>query len=273
MKLRSSLLTLLRQRGGGVVYDSDAQAYFDVVSPQLSTARKELIETFVIALRTAMGVGSLADAYDRIWLFANETENSGLVSLVNPSADIAVNIHATAFTVDRGFKGDGVNDYIDSKWNGVDDGVVATLDSTSIAVYSRTNVSLDEVEIGSEDSSILYISCRRANNIQGSVNQSNVTETGVANSLGFYLITRRANNDLEFYIDGSSVGQTGGAPSTNMNDIDMYICGMNWVTDNFFSTKEIALALVMKGATDQQSSDIYDAVQVYMTAVGAQVTH
>lgn len=256
------------------IYDVDAQAYFDELSTPLSTDREELIETFVIALRTAMGANALADAYDRIYLMANETENSGLVSLVNPTATIAENIHATPFTADRGFQGDGSNDYINSHYRPLTDGSAFELNSGSLAAYSRTNISAEEVELGTEVDGRTYLGMRVGGNYEGSLSQDSIISTPNPNSLGYHHISRTSSTYVEFYIDGGSKGQVNsGHNSTELDSGEMFLLAINWVGGLYHCSKEIALCMIMKGVTDQQASDIYDAIQIYMTAIGANVVH
>ncbi len=275
--LFSFLLPVQAQRvvyyGGGIEVDAEAQAYFDALSTPLSKNRRDTIDQFVKGLKDSLNTALLSDYFDRIWILANETEESALQSLVNVSADDAVNISGTAFAVDRGYTGDGVADYIDTKFNPSTDAIVFTQNSASLGFYSRTDVNNDRATTGQSDgTSYVSLHPRSIGSFYFNLN-SNATADGnvVASSLGLFSGVRNSS-----FITVSYWNDTGfsdfSSGSLSPPNIDLPIgCRNNNSVYERFDSRQYAFGFFGKGLTSDEMAKVFNMIEWYLDAIGAGV--
>ncbi|WP_346915042.1 hypothetical protein [uncultured Roseibium sp.] len=84
-------------------YDADAQAYFDAFSVDPVDARKDLIETFFLGLKS----DGLFAKFSGGWIsFAGADAQGNRVNLIDPSQMLSA-IGGPDWTADRGYLGDG----------------------------------------------------------------------------------------------------------------------------------------------------------------------
>jgi hypothetical protein len=257
---------------GGIVYDADAQAFFDRVTTaggSLSTTEKTAVNTLVIDLK----------GYS-IW-----TKMTTIYPMVGASAAAcAQNLKSSSFTgtfssgwtySSGGVTGNGTSAYLDS--NLLHNSL--SQNSTHISYYSRTNAytNSQDIGVGNDSTSFLIMEINRdvAGGIQSTIVNSNsrtgATSQGNKGSLGFYIGSRTASNSQKFYKNGTSI-QTSTANSTSLLNQNIYINAYNGPNGaKEFSNKQCAFASIGDGLNDTESGNLYTAVQAFQTTLARQV--
>ncbi len=258
---------------GGVAVDAEAQAYFNALSTPLSGNRQDTIDQFVKRLKDSLSTALLSDYFDRIWILANETEESALQSLVNVSADDAVNVSGTAFAVDRGYTGDGVADYIDTKFNTFTDATVYTQNSASLGFYSRTDANNSNFTTGENDGTHYTAVAPDASGSFFLNLNANATASGdaVANSLGLFSGIRNSSSVMVNWHNDTDLGDFS-STSTGLPNIDMPIGARNnnSVYERF-DVRQYAFGFYGKGLTDDEMVKVFRTIEWYLDAIGAGV--
>jgi predicted secreted protein len=71
----------------GSTYDSDLETYWTGLSTPLSTAQKDRLDVFVKAIKTGLGITTLAEKFGVFYVFHNETAEAALRNLVTRAHD------------------------------------------------------------------------------------------------------------------------------------------------------------------------------------------
>jgi predicted secreted protein len=100
-------------------YDADVEAYIAGLATGLSAGFLDKLNTFVAGLKSDMSLTNLSDAFDAMYVFANETEEAALRNLVQRDFDATNEQDSAAadcaFTALEGFTG-GNDNYIDTNF-------------------------------------------------------------------------------------------------------------------------------------------------------------
>jgi len=145
-----------------------------------------------------------------------------------------------------------------------------SLNSNHISFYSRTLAVGVQIEIGvfaGPPNKLLHIR-PAVNFIAGDVTSaSNFTTT--TDARGFWLGTRRANNDREIYRNGVSEATTTGTDTTDYPIHPIYIGARNFngASIDFPTSKECAFSTIGDGLTDTEAANFYTAVQNFNTTL------
>lgn len=144
------------------------------------------------------------------------------------------------------------------------------LNSTHISYYSRTNVNLTQVEMGSQSSnSWLIIQARATNSSYFLVNTNQITGASDTNSAAFYLANRTGSFVTNGFRNNVKIfNSTVASNALTINNI--YIGALNNLNNlaQYFSTKECAFVSIGDGLTDTEAANFYTAVQAYQTTLG-----
>jgi hypothetical protein len=147
-----------------------------------------------------------------------------------------------------------------------------------MGVYVRTNsAAADKTEISAYNGASAYwaIKARDTGDIFFS-GMYRFTADGFisvgsnTNSSGFYVQSRRGATDGEAYKNGASVGTDSTNSGQDIPNVNVHICKRSDSAASF-SDRNIALATLGQGLTDQQAADYYTAVQTFQTTLGRQV--
>lgn len=114
----------------GLSYDIHAQAYFDGMTDEPSTAYKDVYNDFFVGLKT----DSLWDKAIAFFIHASHHEQAARVDGKTPSNVAVLSATAPVFTAKEGFKGNGVDADIDYGIAGSDD---LTPTDCSLACFIR----------------------------------------------------------------------------------------------------------------------------------------
>jgi hypothetical protein len=172
----------------------------------------------------------------------------------------------------NGIQGNGINGYADTF---LTPSTSLSLNSTHLSVYSRTNVTRNNADIGSENSDgtnriyTLY-------NAVGSVDYSrnnNTLASGLStnSSLGFILNNRTNSTNMKVIRNNSIVTANSNA-TTGLSDRKIYVGAYNsGGTASLFSNRQLAFSTIGDGLTDEDSANLYYSVQKFQTTLGRQV--
>jgi hypothetical protein len=167
----------------------------------------------------------------------------------------------------------GTNAYADSFLN-----ATSIQSSNHLFFYSRTQTVdlINSCEIGVSDLVNNYFNQLRINVNYVSGNVSAVVSfTNTTDARGGWLSTKRASNDRESYLNGSTqTTLTTNDTSSNPN-FNIYIGARNQPNSSpvvaFYSSKECAFASIGEGLTDTEAANFYTAVQNFNTLLSRQV--
>lgn len=260
------VLGLLGGDEGG--YDPDAFALLAAMSVPPDESRRALINSTILSLKTA-GIWSLLD---ELWFMAAHDAQAGRLGWKRYK-DITLSGTLT-FTQDEGYAGNGVNSYINTNFSPRNDGVAYTLNSASLGIYCRTNsqgigiaasvFAAESTMVVPRDGTNLFVSIVNDNSAPG----ANVSNT---DSRGFFVGRRPNSGVVQGYKNGTQAA-TANIDSTAMPEIPLYIGAQNssGVASNH-NANQYAFAFFGASMSTQQQADLYDIVQAYMTAVGADI--
>lgn len=263
-----SLTGLTGSGGGGPVYDAAASTLFAAMSVQPDSTRKALINTTILALKSA-GIWMLLD---ECWFLAAHDAQTSLLGWKRYKNCSAVN--SPAFTADRGYTSDGATSYLDTAFSPASHGINFALNSSSLGVYIRTQsgAGANLVDIGITNANTAYVAAWNASgNTITRINEATDTSVANTNTTGLLVGRRTASNATSIYRNGSSI-VTGAISSVALPSGNIYICCRNQVgTAALFTQRQYAFAFVAASLSAQQQADLYTIVQAYMTGVGANV--
>jgi len=260
-------LLLMTESVGALPLDSDAVSLIALMSSAPDATRQSWINWVIQRLKDE-GIWA---KLDELWIYAAHTSQAALLGWKQYKNCTAVG--SIPFTTDRGFQRDSGTKYIQTNYNPLSHGVNFTQNDCSFGVYSRTNTTDANVDMGCINVRLCQIQAMNASN--NGIGQVNITSgslsVAVANSLGWYVARRTASAAEQLFKNGgqivSNTSTSGASPSAN------FIVGGrdNVGTIEAFTTRQYAAAMVGKSLTAAEQLTLYTIIQAYMTAVGAQV--
>jgi hypothetical protein len=145
--------------------------------------------------------------------------------------------------------------------------------STHLSYYSRTDVNLTEVEIGSQSvNAYTIIEARTANTSYFLINTNTITGVSDTNSAAFYIgnrtgsfVTNGFRNNIKIFNSSSS------ASALPPNNIYIGALHNASATPQYYSTKECAFATIGDGLTDTEAANFYTAVQTFQVTLGRSI--
>lgn len=256
-----------------VNYDSDVLTYISGLTTPLSFVQLNLVNTFIVNLKSGLGITNLSDAFDVLYILANETLEAAVRNLVSRNYDCTT-VNSPTFTAFEGIAGDGLSSFTNTNFNG-NGGVNYTLNNAALGVYSRTNLTGSYVDIGCRYASTQYanILSRYATGTNTRLhNSSNTYAThSTSDSLGMCMVTRNGNLPTNIYAyknKNSSTG-TGTDNSSNIPNYTFYIGARNAAgTAEYFSARQLSFAFCSKYISTSERDIIVDTFESYMDNLG-----
>lgn len=195
---------------------------------------------------------------------------AALLNWVSTSFTATLNGSPT-FAADRGYTSNAFTTGVSTNFTPSTDGVQFTLDSAHFLAWSRTagasaNVGRDLGANGDTTGAALRTN---GGNFNFAINDDAVSDT-VANSdgSGCFVINRTASNVKQAFRNGAQIGSNFTTVSSTLGAGTLRIGG----AASFgaaAAAREFAAGSVGAGLTAQNASDLYTALNTYMTAVGA----
>lgn len=252
-------------------YVPESKIIFAAMGTTPDSDRKRLIDNFV---RDLIDDGIWAKL-DFLYILAAHAENSSLLNWINPGTFDATNVHVTAYEVDRGYTGDGANDYLNSNYNPNTDAINYLQDDASMGVYVRTDVAENNCDIGGY-STIPTISAQifsrlAADGISTRINDAADLTPVNTDSRGFFIVTRTRANARRIYKNKISIGNDTQV-SVGRPNIDIFILARNSNgSDGNHSIKQVSAAFAGSGMTQINVNNFHDRLETYLDALGAGV--
>lgn len=251
------------------VFDTDAEALFARFTVQPTQARKLLIDDLIIDLKAA-GIWTKLEAFYVMAAHDSQAAQRNWKADANNLTLVA----SPTFTADQGYTGNGTTSHLST-------GLVLStaslylLNDAHLAVWSRTNSQEGaSLSIGARTASTsnqATMLLRNASDLGHSRMNQNVNPTGgaVADSRGFFIGSRQASNSNIFYRNGVQVNATADV-STGKPALAAYIGAVNTGgTASAFSARQHSVASIGAGLSAAETLAFYNAVNTYMTAIGA----
>lgn len=171
----------------------------------------------------------------------------------------------------QGATPNGTNGYADTKYN---PNVNGQLNSAHLSYYSRTNVSLNQVEMGTYGLAANghYLLYNFSGTTYASINDIEAASNTITNTTGFLLGQRVDSSTLKYFLRGSLL-QTITRASTTRPNTNIVIGAYNLSNNvpNLFSTKQCAFSSIGDGLSDSEATAFYNAVQTFQTTLNRQI--
>lgn len=259
-----------------VPLDADYLVYEGAMAVAPSVAWRTAANQLFISWKAALSVSSLSSAMDIAYIFAAETEQAALLNMVKRAHD-CTKVNAVAFVASRGFTGNGTTSYLNTNYNPSTQGVRYVLNSACLGVYSRTDIQASVCDIGARvglTDRLAWINSRQSTNIMScNVNQGSQSTTGSSpTSLGLFIGNRNGSGTSNLKMYRNAVAATGNQASTTIPSLNFFICGRN--NNGSMSaptTRQYSFALAGRSMSDAEHLATYNAVQTFLTTIGAQV--
>lgn len=250
-------------------WDTSALALFDRFTTPPTHARKQAINTCIVALKAA-GVWSKLDA---LWIMAaadsQAARRNWIADQYNPTT-----INSPAFAVDRGFTGNGTSSYLTT---GLTPSLATHLSQNSLSagVWPITALSgVTRDAIGTRDTtgsdrriSLAFVSDGRYGVTLSST--GGAVANSAANDAAFYSGSRESSTSTIAYKNGASIA-TGATASSALPAREIFICCINNIgTPASFSSQQYAASFIGSGLTAAETLALYNAVRTYLQTVGA----
>lgn len=259
-------------------FDPDAAAFLTRMAEKPTTERAQLYDAMFRAAKTHGFWAKMV----ALWVHAAHTPLAGRMNWKGNAAYDCVPVNNPAFTVDRGFKGDGASSYLDTGFNpGVANHPLHQLGNSSLWIRSNTdNVSsgslagwfdLTPVSTANRFGTTINPRTTSASNAaQGRMHTNNaVTTTNGASpsAVGLFVVTRGSTGSYQFYRNKTAMAVVAGsqdalAMTTNGN----YRLGS--INDTSYRACQFAAGGIGAHLTQGDVDGLNDWLQTWLTAVG-----
>lgn len=226
------------------------------------------IDTLIASLKTGAVSGSdIWAKLDQLIIPAADTSQFAYLNWKTPGTWGATANGTGTLTTDRGYAGDGTTGYLSTAYYPGISGSQAGQDNHFMGVWSRTDAAGAMIDYGNSKDSI---NGRNASNQLSTRNKTTTTDNVAnASSAGWCAASRTASGSYERYKDTTTLAsqtRTSTAPSA----FGFAIGARNSAgTIDSFSTREIFAVVSAVGLTANENTDLYNALDVYRTALGA----
>lgn len=250
--------------GAGGALDPFADALIGRMTTKPSFARAALISETIDALR-AVG---LWDLFDTFWVMAAHDAQAARLNWRGVTGYDLVAVGSPAFTIDRGYAGDGASAYFNTNYQPAGAGKWQ-LTSASVHAWCRTAAPTGILLGGF--SGYGYIQVSGPTLLGGTNRQVSGTISGsVANGQGLLSISTTASAQTEGYRDGVSVDTDTNAQTAYPNTALKVLSGSYGDgSPNNIANAQIAFAGHAAGMTSAQVAALHTILLSYMQAVGA----
>jgi hypothetical protein len=250
---------------GTPAVDPDAQAFITAAAITNPT-QQAAINTLVVDLKGY----SIWTKMKALYPFVGGTASTHKFNLKDPrdlDAAFRLVFNGGWTHSSTGATPNGTNGYADTKL--VAQGILG-LNSTSVGVYSRTNVDISAPSIGNVTGGLgseCSLWLRIGNNTVARVNAPNYPSISNLDSKGFFIANRIMSSEIKVQI--RNVQYTGTFNTSNSLSTNTFKIG--GVSPGYFDTKELAYAFIGDGLTDQNMTDMNTVVQAFQTDLNRNV--
>jgi hypothetical protein len=254
---------------GGGGNEAETDTLVAAMSSTPDATRIGHINTLILALKNA-GIWSKLDV---LWITAAHDAQAARLNWKTPASFALTAVNTPTFTTDRGYKGNGSSSYLNTGWNANTNGVNYTQNSASAVFWNRTaRAANDKALFGVYDGGAEINTYPRyvGDEFYGRVNDNVGALSSSANSDGLFHTDRQSSTARSAYRNGTSLGSYGSTSSAAIPSQPIYICAQYFSgsPSGFNGVDEIACA-GFGASLNAEKTDLYNAIQTYMTAVGA----
>lgn len=248
-----------------VRYDPSAEALFARMTSQPTPVRKKLYSDLIVALKDS-GVWATLDA---LYVRAAHSSQAARLNIVQ-EAFTSTAVSSPVFEVDRGYTGDGSSSYLDWNLNPVTDvGLKLSQNNMAFSVWmSDSNPGSNAYDAGQGGTTNTSIIARNTNNQiitrpQCASNMgSSSTITDVKGLTGW---GRSDGLNASLYKNGARLFFTGAIASSAL--VSSKFTSLRASTG--YSGRRVSAEALGTFRTTAQELALYNALNTYMTAVGA----
>jgi hypothetical protein len=270
-KTRTGQISGIIQNLSGIIFDIDAQAFFNRVTAAggtLNNTEQLAINDLVLNMKTSGIWDSMKAIYPMVGASA---------------AACSQNLKSSSFTgtftsgwtfSSSGVTGNGTSAYMNTALN---PSTQLTVNNSHASFYSRTNNNSDAWDLGSGNgtANAFLLSLRyNALNLQiamisgGYPTNAAVSTQTTSNAFG--LMSRSSSTSLKLYRNASLLN-TNTVASSTLSSQNIYIGGNNDTSFPSYSARQCAFASIGDGLNDTQASNLYTAVQAFQTILSRNV--
>lgn len=246
--------------------DSSTTALVARMTVDPGCPRKIVINNLIVSLKTA-GVWS---KMDRLYVLAAADSQAACLEWKGNASSDLLPTNSPTFTTDRGYTGNGSNARLLAPLSSPSGLTQYTLNSAHISLWSRTSTGSAGYD-GGTDGDRAWIQTRSGvNAFNFKVNQDTDDNGGAATSgsnsdgSGFFIANRSASNALQGYRNGSQIATGSQASVSIPGNNTMILLGFT-----NYSSRQIASFSIGASLNSTEAAAFYNALQAYMTAVGA----
>jgi hypothetical protein len=239
---------------------SETTALLAAMTVQPNAARANLINNLIFTLKNA-GVWT---TFDMLFIYAAHDAQAARINWVTPAQILTANGTLT-FTVDRGYQGDGVTGFLSTgiNWSAL---VKFTQNNAAFGVWMRTSNSVNAQAIGSTTTQRDTLNpFSGSNNLAIRINSAAAAVTAtVPDGIGYSAGSRSISTNIDLYKNAVLLGSPAQNSTTMLVEEVLFLkSGAN------FLQSQMSAAHIGAGLNATQITAIYNALQTYMTGVGA----
>lgn len=253
--------------------------YNNSLSSKLPNTQLERIDSLISMLKDTLSVDSLPQAFDVFYIFANSTQEASLKNLSKRDFDATI-IGTIPFTQYEGLEGLGVVGYVSLDYIPLTDAVVATQNSTSIGIYSRTDlVTQQNADFGGYPASggrtTTTLKVATGGYFQSRVNSSTFGTYSVANSttLGLHIASRISATNVIYY-RGQTATENITNNSTGLPGVSYFLFAYNnngspaYATLSTTSNRQYSILFIGKSLNATEVRGVNNIIEWYMDDLG-----
>ncbi len=257
------LIPWAHQQAAAIILADPAGVLIARMSPAPDAAREILIRALVTSL-IADGVWARLDC---LYVTAAAASQPARLNWISPNYDLTA-VNTPTFTVDRGYTGDGASSYLTSSYAPFSGGTKYVQDSACMGVWigtEQTGSTLRDIAISARGN----LNSRNSTVMAGSINTSTApTVTLPANtSIGFSGWSRESSVLTRFYKTGIQRGADNATASIALVSGTAVMLAATAASG--FTTRRTQAGYFGASLTATQELAFYNAMQTYMTAIGA----
>lgn len=245
------------------VEDAATTAYVAAMTVAPTQARRALIDAFVKGLKA----DGLWAKFSRLSLLAAHDEQAGRLDLINPAKSLTA-VNSPAFTIDRGFQGDGATSYLHA---GESPQGPYVQNDAHVAVYANGGSGTGaKVQLGHTSGASVLIQASTTSS--GGVRINDATNLALpappnASRNGFRCVSRTgANARAAYRADAAVASDTTASGAITGSNIALGRYGSSTYGGDQFAFYSYGASL-----TAAQEAALYARVNAYLVAIGAAV--
>lgn len=262
------------QQSSSPTYTMEATRYFAAVTGAggtLADSQKVNINEFCECIHDSLGVDSLSQIRDIIYLFANQDSISSKINLVKGNHD-AVVFGGMTFEQWRGWTGNASSGYLHTNYNLSSNKVTFSRNACGIGVYSRTNSAITGLDYGALDGSgygirirLRYTNDLIYSNLNGASNYFSYN-----NSSGYFLANRSASTSFKIYRNAIEIQDITNTTNVDPLNLNMVISAVNSNgTIGSYTNRQYAEWDLGLNFDETQQRKYYNCLQRYLNEIGA----